>query len=46
VERILNEENKYKFKLAFNEKGLDQVDQSSFYGKGNYQLLFLFYGST
>lgn len=40
---ILNEENKYKFKLAFNDEGFGPSDQSSFYGKG-IPVLFFFTG--
>jgi hypothetical protein len=40
---ILNEENKYKFKLAFNDEGFGPSDHSSFYGKG-IPVLFFFTG--
>jgi hypothetical protein len=41
--KILNEENKYKFKLAFNDEGFGPSDHSSFYGKG-IPVLFFFTG--
>ncbi|MDR3667669.1 MAG: M28 family peptidase [Ignavibacteriaceae bacterium] len=40
---ILNRENKYHFKLAFNDEGFGPSDQSSFYGKG-IPVLFFFTG--
>jgi hypothetical protein len=40
---ILNEENRYNFKLAFNDEGFGPSDQSSFYGKG-IPVLFFFTG--
>jgi aminopeptidase YwaD len=40
---ILNKENKYNFKLAFNDEGFGPSDHSSFYGKG-IPVLFFFTG--
>ena len=40
---LLNKENIYKFKLAFNDEGFGPSDHSSFYGKG-IPVLFFFTG--
>ncbi len=40
---LLNKENKYQFKLAFNDEGFGPSDHSSFYGKG-IPVLFFFTG--
>jgi aminopeptidase YwaD len=40
---ILNKDNNFKFKLAFNDEGFGPSDHSSFYGKG-IPVLFFFTG--
>jgi len=40
---LLNKENKYQFKLAFNDEGFGPSDHSSFYGKG-IPVIFFFTG--